>query len=185
MGNDEERYRRFLEGDDNGLREIIDIYYNGLILYINGIVNDQSETKDIVQETFVKLAIKKPKFNKKYEFKTWLFTIARNVAYNYLNRYRSRLSDNQVDDYIMLSDGTDVEKEFLRTSQNIQLHRAMKKLNPDYFQVLYLMYFEGINTDEIAVVMHKTKRQIGNLLYRAKKSLKSELEKAGFQYDNF
>ena len=62
MGNDADRYRRFLNGDDNGLREIIDIYYNGLILYIYGIVSDQSETEDIVQETFVTLATKKPKY---------------------------------------------------------------------------------------------------------------------------
>ena len=185
MGNDADRYRRFLDGDDNGLREIIDIYYNGLTLYINGIVNDPSETEDIVQETFVKLAVKKPKFNKKCEFKTWLFTIARNNAYNYIKRYRTRFSDNPIDDYIMLSDGTDVEKEYLRTWQNIQLHRAMKELNPDYFQVLYLMYFEDIDTSEIAIIMHKSKRQIGDLLYRAKKSLKSILEKAGFQYEEF
>ena len=58
MGNDADRYRRFLDGDDNGLREIIDIYYNRLTHYINGIVNDPSETVDIVQETFVKLAVK-------------------------------------------------------------------------------------------------------------------------------
>lgn len=82
MGNDADRYRRFLNGDDNGLREIIDIYYNGLILYIYGIVSDQSETEDIVQETFVTLATKKPKYQEKYEFKTWLFTIARNNAYD-------------------------------------------------------------------------------------------------------
>lgn len=185
MGNDADRYRRFLDGDDNGLREIIDIYYNGLTLYINGIVNDPSETEDIVQETFVKLAVKKPKFNEKYEFKTWLYTIARNFAYNYLKRHKARFSDQPIDDYIMLSDGTDVEKEYLHTQQNIGLHRAMKDLNSDYFQVLYLMYFESLNTEEIAKIMHKSKRQIGDLLYRAKKSLKSKLEKAGFQYEEF
>lgn len=85
----------------------------------------------------------------------------------------------------MLSDGTDVEKEYLHTQQNIGLHRAMKELNPDYFQVLYLMYFESLDTEKIAKIMHKSKRQIGDLLYRAKKSLKSKLEKAGFQYEEF
>ena len=32
MDNDADRYRRFLDGDDNGLREIIDIHYCGLML---------------------------------------------------------------------------------------------------------------------------------------------------------
>ena len=185
MGNDADRYRRFLNGDDNGLREIIDIYYNGLILYIYGIVSDQSETEDIVQETFVTLATKKPKYQEKHEFKTWLFTIARNNAYNYLKRHKAKYSDKPIEDYIILSDGTDIEKEYLRTERNIELHRAMKNLNPEYFQVLYLMYFEVLDTEGIAFIMHKSKRQIGDLLYRAKKSLKSILEKAGFRYEDF
>ena len=185
MDNDADRYRRFLDGDDNELREIIDNHYNGLTLYINGIVNSPSETEDIVQETFVKLAVKKPKFNPKCAFKTWLFTIARNIAYNYLKRYKAKFSDQPIDEYIKLSDGTDVEKEHLKTQQNIELHRAMKKLNPDYYQVLYLMYFEKLNTEDIAMIMNKSKRQIGDLLYRSKKSLKSILEKAGFHYEDF
>lgn len=185
MDNATDRYRRFLAGDDNGLREIIDIYYNGLTLYINGIVNNLSETEDIVQDTFVKLAVKKPKFNGKCEFKTWLYTIARNFAYNYLKRHRSKFSEQSIDSYVLLSDGTDVEKQYLHSQQSIELHRAMKKLNTEYFQVLYLMYFENINTDGIAKIMHRSKRQIGDLLYRAKKSLKSKLEKAGFHYEEF
>ena len=185
MGNDAERYRRFLDGDDNGLREIIEIYYSGLTLYINGIVNDPSETNDIVQETFVKLAIKKPRFQKKYEFKTWLFTIARNQAYNHLKRYRSRLSDKQIEEYTTISDGVDIEKEYLRTSQNIQLHSAMRELNPDYYQALYLMYFENFDISDIAVTMHRSNHQVRDLLYRAKKSLKTILEKAGFDYEDY
>ncbi|SEK73128.1 RNA polymerase sigma-70 factor, ECF subfamily [Ruminococcus sp. YRD2003] len=185
MGNDADRYRRFLDGDDNGLREIIDIYYNGLTLYINGIVRNSAETEDIVQDTFVKLAVKKPRFSGKCSFKTWLYAIARNSACNYLKRHRSRFSEQPIDEYITLSDGTDVEREHLRTEQNIELHRSMKELAPDYYQVLYLMYFEALDTDGIAQVMGKSKRQVGDLLYRAKKSLKSKLERAGFHYEEF
>ena len=144
-----------------------------------------SETEDIVQDTFVKLAVKKPKFNEKCTFKTWLYTIARNSAYNYLKRHRSRFSEQSVDSYVLLSDGTDVEKQYLNSQQNIELHRAMKKLNTEYFQVLYLMYFENLDTGGIAKIMHKSKRQIGDLIYRAKKSLKSKLEKEGFHYEEF
>ena len=102
-----------------------------------------------------------------------------------MKRYKAKFSDQPIDEYIKLSDGTDVEKEHLKTQQNIELHRAMKKLNPDYYQVLYLMYFEKLNTEDIAMIMNKSKRQIGDLLYRSKKSLKSILEKAGFHYEDF
>ncbi|WP_303788796.1 RNA polymerase sigma factor [Ruminococcus flavefaciens] len=44
-------------------------------LYLNSIVNDMCLAEDIMQETFVKLAIKKPAFRGKCSFKTWLSTI--------------------------------------------------------------------------------------------------------------
>ena len=92
MGNDAERYRRFLDGDDNGLIEIIDEYHEGMSLYLNSIVNNMCLADDIVQETFVKLAIKKPPFRGKCSFKTWLFTIARNCAVDHL-RKDQKISD--------------------------------------------------------------------------------------------
>lgn len=185
MGNDAERYRRFLSGDDEGLREIIEIHYSGLTLYVNGIVRNISDTEDIVQDTFVTLAVKKPRFNGKCSFKTWLYTIARNRTYNYMKRHRARISDQPIDELITLSDGTDVQRDYLRSRQNIELHRAMRGLNGEYFQVLFLMYFVGLDTEGAARVMHKSKRQIGDLLYRAKKSLRNKLEKAGFEYEEF
>ena len=184
MRGDEERYRRFLNGDDNGLRELIDIYHAGLTLFVNGIVQNLSDTEDIVQDTFVTLAVKKPRFGGRSSFKTWLYSIARNKACNFLKRHRARYSDKPIDEYFMLSDGTDLEKEYLRSQQDIAVHRAMRELNADYFQVLYLTYFEGQDTEGAARVMHKTKRQIGDLLYRAKKSLRDKLERAGFRYED-
>ena len=59
----------------------------------------------------------------------------------------------------------------------------MKKLNPEYAQVLYLIYFEDFDHDETAKIMKKNKRQIINLVFRAKNALKKELEKEGFVYD--
>lgn len=76
-----------------------------------------------------------------------------------------------------------VEKGYLVEEQKIILHRTMKRLKSEYFQVLYLVYFEDFTNDEAATIMKRSKRQIENLIYRAKKTLKSELEKEGFEYE--
>ena len=184
MGNDAERYRRFLDGDDNGLIEIIDEYHEGMSLYLNSIVNNMCLADDRVQETFVKLAIKKPPFRGKCSFKTWLFTIARNCAVDHL-RKDQKISDLSLDEHLVISDVTDTEKEYFKEEQKKELYRAMKRLNPEYYQVLYLMYFEDLDTSDIARIMHKAKRQVSDLIFRARKSLRSELERKGFIYERY
>ena len=42
MDNGASSYRRFLDGDDNGIAEIVSDYKDGLILYLNGYVNNIS-----------------------------------------------------------------------------------------------------------------------------------------------
>ena len=118
-------------------------------LFLNSIVNNMCLAEDIMQETFVKLAIKKPAFRGKCSFKTWLFTIARNCVIDHL-RKEYRISDLSLDEHLQISDITDTEKEFFKEEQKAELYNAMKRLNPDYYQVLYLMYFENLDTSDIA-----------------------------------
>ena len=48
MGNDADRYRRYLDGDDNGIVEIIDIYHEGLTLQLNSIVDKHLKSGVII-----------------------------------------------------------------------------------------------------------------------------------------
>ncbi len=182
MDNGAGSYRRFLAGDDNGIVEIIRDYKDGLILYLNGITGDICLAEELMEDTFFKLVTKKPKFSGKCSFKTWLYAIGRNAAIDGLRR-RSRISSVSADECYDLSDEENIEQEYLREEQKITLHKALQRLNPDYRQVLYLVFFEQFSNAETAEIMHKNKRQIENLLYRAKQALKEELGKEGFSYE--
>jgi RNA polymerase sigma-70 factor (ECF subfamily) len=63
------------------------------------------------------------------------------------------------------------------------IHKALHNLRTEYRQILYLSFFEGFSNAESAVILHKSKRQIESLLYNAKKALKTELERSGFEYE--
>ena len=91
MDNGASSYRRFLDGDDKGLAEIVKDYRDGLILYLNGIVNNIALAEELMEETFFKIITKKPRFIAKYSFKTWLYTIGRNVAIDYLRHKAKQL----------------------------------------------------------------------------------------------
>ncbi len=183
MDNGASSYRRFLDGDDNGLTEIVRDYKDGLILYINGFVENISIAEELMEETFFKIITKRPRFKAKYSFKTWLYTIGRNVAIDYI-RHNSKQADVPLDEVAnYLKEECDLEKMYIIEEQKITVHNAIKKLHIDYRQVLWLVYFEEFSNAEVAVVMKKNDKQIKNLLYRAKNALKSELDKEGFIYE--
>lgn len=184
MDNGASSYRRFRDnGDNSGLDEIIMDYSDGLMLYLTSIVGNIRTAEELTEDTFVLLGTKKPKFKEKSSFKTWLYTIGRNIAINYLRKE----SKNQVvsieDFYELTSDEAAVEDSYIQKEQEIIIHRAMRKLKAEYQQVIWLVYFEQLSNKEAAKVMKKSIRSIESILYRARKSLKSQLETEGFDYE--
>ncbi len=180
MDNGASSYRRFLKGDDNGIVEIIRDYKDGLILFLNRYVNNIYLAEELAEETFFKLATKKPRFTDKATFKTWLYTIGRNITLNYIKRNKM-ISETPIDKIgTLYSDEDDVEKNYLREEQKLQLNRALAQISSDYATVLHLKYFEDMSNEQIARIFKKDKRQIENMIYQAKKALKAKLKKEDF-----
>ncbi len=183
MDNGESSYRRFLDGDDDGFVEIIKDYKDGLMLYLNTYVQNIYIAEELMEDTFVKLATRKPHFSGKSSFKTFVYAIGRNIAVDYL-RKKAKISEVNLEDISgILADETDVLKEYLRDERKLLVHNSMKKLNSDYSNVLYLIYFESFSIKETAAIIKKTYKQTENLVYRAKQSLKNQIEMEGFVYE--
>lgn len=181
MDNGESSYRRFITGDDNALSEIVSGYKDGLILYLNSIVKNIGTAEELCEDTFVKLAVKKPRFRGGSSFKTFLYSIARNIAFDHLRRSRENVSIEDIDPS---DDRIDLESSYIKEERRIAVHRAMEKLSPDYAQVLWLTYFEDLPNKDAAAVMKKSTHAIETLVYRARNALKAQLEKEGFNYEN-
>ena len=83
----------------------------------------------------------------------------------------------------LLKDKRLLEENYIWETEKIMVHQALEKLKPEYRQILYLKYFEDFSNEQAAKIMRKSKHQIENLVYRARLSLKAELEKEGFVYE--
>ena len=184
MENGASSYRRFLAGDDNALREIIELHKDGLALYLNTIVRNICTAEELTEEVFVELVVKKPEFSDRSSFSTWLYAIGRNIACDYI-RKSSRRRTVSIDELYQMSDEEDIEKNMLRDEQRIRLRRALSELDSDHSQVLFLNYFGGFSNEETAEIMNRSKRQIENLTYRAKQALRTKLESEGFEYEEY
>ena len=183
MDNGASSYRRFLDGDDKGLAEIVENYKDGLILYLNGYVNNVFIAEELTEDTFFRLIIKRPRYSGKSTFKSWLYAIGRNVAIDFVRHHSKQLNTPIEDMENYLNEEQSLEQSYIKEERKIAVHKALSKLPNDCRTVLWLVFFEGFSNKEAAIVLKKNERQVRNLLYRAKQSLKSKLEEEGFVYE--
>ena len=147
-------------------------------IFIKGYVRSAEEAQDIAMDTFVEILVHPGRFRFKSSFKTYIYSVARHKAIDFLRKKRT-VSDEGEE----IWDESAIDS-FYRGEDAKTVRECMDRLNNDYRTVLYLVYFEEVDGDGAAKIMGKSKKQLANLLYRAKQALKTELEKEGFCYED-
>ena len=176
MTCDEALYRQYLSGDDEGLNALMEKYGDPLTLYIDGYLHDVHEAEELMLDVFAYLFTKKPKI-RDGGFKAYLYKAARHMALRHKSKRKPLFS---LDALTGEPDGRLLAEEVIRTEErNRILHFCMDEMNPDYREVLYLTYFEGMSYAQAAEVTGKTVKQITNMVYRGKESLRRLLEREG------
>ena len=176
MDNGESSYRRFLDGDDSAFGEIVAVYKDNLIFFINRYVNNFAVAEELAQDVFVELLMHKRRYNFRTSLKTYIFTIGRNLAVSYVRKC-SRKPECAYEFVENERDRTVLEDEFVREEEKRELHEALGRIPNDYSTALHLIYFEGMSYEQVGKVMKKNKKQVENIVYRAKKALRKELER--------
>ena len=176
MACDETLYRQYLDGDDAGLDALMKKYGDPLTLYIDGCLHDVHEAEELMLDVFAYLFTKKPRI-RDGGFKAYLYKAARHMALRRKSKRKPLFSLDELEDQ---PDGRLLAEDVIRTAErNRVLHLCMEELNPDYREVLYLTYFEDMSYAQAAEVTGKTVKQITNLVYRGKESLRKLLEREG------
>ena len=179
MDNGAGSYRRFLDGDESAFDDIMKELFDKLVFFIDRYVHDIHAAEDIAIDTFSDLVVNKHRYNFKVTLKTYLFMIGRSRALNYI-KHRKRIdfaelseADNTEDDIHSL------EEIILADERKRIINNALESLSEDMRVAIHLIYFEDLSYDEAAKVMKKNRKQVDNLLYRAKKELRIILGKDG------
>lgn len=176
METDEILYRRYIDGEDDALRTLLERHRDGLTLFLYGMVGSMEDAEDLMMDSFAALLAKDKPFLERSSFKTWLFAIGRNKALAFLRKTRRRPTDMET------PQPEQPGFSLLRKEQNRQLYRAIAGLKEEYRQALYLTCLEEMTVAEAARVMKKTARQVTFLTYRGKQALKKVLEQEGVTY---
>ena len=138
--------------------------------YVRRMVGNAHDAEDLTQETFVKAYRSLARFDSKYSFSTWLFTIARRTAANFLRGRK---------EVVALTDEHDVEgdSDESRGGEGEELwNLARRLLKGREFELLWLRYGEGFSVKEAAKIVGTLEVHARVLLHRARQRLADRIK---------
>lgn len=141
------------------------------IAYQNCFIKSNSE--DIVQEVIIKLWKNINKIKNEEHLKAWLIRATINASIdnnrNYSNKYEVEMEENEQGNF---------------ENDDLYILEELKKLKPVSRNVIYLYYYQGYKTKEIAKILDMNINTVSTNLSRAKLELKDILEEGGDNYES-
>ena len=178
MDNGASSYRRFLNGDEAAFDDLMGELFRGLVFFIDRYVHDTHAAEYIAIDTFLDLIVHRHRYNFKVALKTYLFMVGRSRALDYI-RHRKIIDFSELSEAEGVSDEQSLEETVLADERKRTVNAALAKLPEDMRVAVHLIYFEEMTYEEAAKVMKKNRKQVDNLLYRAKKELRIILGEDG------
>ena len=175
MCEDKQLYIKFLNGDKEAFEILISKYKNNIVYFINTYVKNIDTSEDIFEEVILYILENKEKYDFNYSFKTYLYMIAKSKSLNYINR--KSVQDVNLEDVSDKIFEDNLLDTVFSNERKIKIQNAIKHLKTDYQEVIYFTQIEELTYYETSQIMNKTEKQIKNLAYNAKKSLKKLLIK--------
>lgn len=149
---DKELYKEFLLGNKESFEKIVIRHKDSIIYFIQRYVKSIDIAEDIAQDVFVYILINKKNYKFEYSLKTYLYTIAKSKALNYIKRERRivELDENQFEDL------EELEEKVFKNERAENLKKAIQKLKTEYQNAIYLSDIEELSYKEIAHILKKT-----------------------------
>lgn len=182
---DTELIRRALARDEAAVRAIITMNNRRLYRLARGILRNDSEAEDVVQETYVRAFTHLEDFRGDSSLATWLSRIAMNEALGRLRRQRpgiewSSLPEGTLEAQIIqfpLASTGDPEKSMAQREIQHFVERAIDEL-PEPFRLVFISrVVEGMNVEETAEILSLKPETVKTRLHRARTMLRDNVEK--------
>lgn len=171
--------RRIQGGDRQAFAEVVKHYQRPLFGFLGRLGLSQGPAEELAQETFLRAWRSLAQYNPDLgAFSTWLFTIARNLAWNELSHAANKQEIAAEDDPPELVCDRPQPPEALALAQRRQLlHAALRQLPLTERCVVALAYVGDFELAEIARIEGCTVGAVKTRLHRARRKLYNLLEK--------
>lgn len=171
-----EHIKNAIKGDQNAFTFLLDHYWNEVYGFMLKRTQNETDSEDITIETFSKAFDRIATYNDEFQFNTWLIAISKNVHIDLLRKKKGAhfldITDREDQQAYNVADSSPSAEDVLITEQNLsQLLQFIKKLKPNYQEIIQLRYFQEFSYQEIADQLNEPLSNIKIKLLRAKKLL--------------
>ena len=159
-------------GNEKAFRQLFDLYYQDIYGYSISLLKSKEAAEENVQDVFMKVWLHRENLNPDQSFKAYIFTIARNQAFNTLNKaandlalkeavfYESQKSHEYGDYSIREADCKKLRKQ------------AMKQLPPKRKQIFKMSRKKGMSYEEISQELGISINTVRNQMSKALESMR-------------
>lgn len=156
------------------MEEIYQQYARTVYRYLLGLTRDADLSEELTQETFYQAIRTSDRFDESCAVSTWLCAIAKRVLQTHRRRHPVM---EDVDEQIL--PGPSAESAVLAEEDRVALLRRLHALPDPGREVLYLRLFGGLSFREIGSVLGRTENWARVTYYRAKETLRKEVQADG------
>ncbi len=171
-----------LAGNEKAFEELLSVYLRPVYAFVLSLTRDVSMAEDVTQETCIKIWKHLGRFDVTKSFKTWIFTIAKNTAYDALKKRRdlpfsafSVIEDEELEEpwAERIADEMPLADEILARAESAELlEQKLSELSFGFQQILRLHYQDDFSLQEIAEILGEPYNTIKSRHGRALRSLR-------------
>jgi len=181
---------RFLSGDMDAFRSLYVTYSDSLFAYGMSMTNDKSIVNECISSMFLKLYEKRKNLSKAESIMAYLVsTLRREIMKKLMDknlRYGGSFVLGGVRDFVDDSDEVDFNAEMKKEDKRAEaLKAAFMTLSPQQRDVIYLKFFLGLSSSDIARVLNVTQRTIYNVTFNALSRMRDHINVEDLQVEDY
>ncbi|MEN7343421.1 MAG: RNA polymerase sigma factor [Pseudomonadota bacterium] len=171
--SDEQLIQWVANGDVSCLGTLFDRYQDGLVNYCWQLTHNQSVAEDLVQEVFLRLLKKAGSFRGESSFKTWVYQIARNVAFDHIRKQQRQRTDTDEPSTLQATvvDERSAEQAAAGQESLGYLEKSLASLPADQREIIWLGRCEFSDYRALASALGCTAQAARVRMHRAMKAL--------------
>ena len=165
-------------GDKDAFCQLAESQYRALFSYALNFTTDREFVKDSIQSVFIRVWEKRATITIQF-VAIYLFKSLRNELFQEFRRQKQWFTAVDSLEVSELSDWqtveTEIEQQEAESESYQRIRRAISTLPKRHQEAIFLKFYEGLDNDQIAGLMHINRQSVANLLYKSLCALKSQM----------